>query len=171
MPRLVLVLTLVLTACNPGRRHPPSVAAVESATDPHALSADADREAAVQQLLENFQRVHFALDSSSLTDDAKAALTANAAILGDHPDLRVEVQGHADERGTVDYNLALGQRRAKRVTDWLTSQGVPTGRLRTVSYGEELPLVSGRDERAWSKNRRAEFRITAGSSAVVGTTE
>ena len=92
-------------------------------------------------------------------------------FLQTHTGLRVEVQGHADERGTVDYNLALGQRRARRVTDWLEASGVPGSRLRTVTYGEELPLVAGNDERAWSQNRRAEFRITSGRSSVVGTTQ
>lgn len=174
MHRLVLCVFILslpaLSACGP--KPPPKVATLDtSEQSPRGADVDEAQQAAVRELLENFRRVHFETDSSMLSDDAKAALTANAGILQTHPDLRVEVQGHADERGTVDYNLALGQRRARRVTDWLQAHGVPGSHLRTVTYGEELPLVAGNDERAWSRNRRAEFRITSGGSAVVGTTD
>jgi len=174
MQRLVVLsVAIAVAACNPGRRTPPVDIGTElqGQVKPHGPSADPDRAAAVQELLENFRRVHFATDSSSLAEEAKVALTANAKILQAHTDLEVEVQGHADERGTVDYNLALGQRRARTVTGWIQAHGVPESRLHTITYGEELPLVAGNDERAWSKNRRAEFRITAGGRSVIGTTE
>ena len=73
--------------------------------------------------------------------------------------LRIEIQGHADERGTTDYNLALGLRRAQSVADFMQSQGVSISRIRVVSYGEERPLQQGSDERVWSQNRRCEFAI------------
>ena len=175
---LTLALTTALfTACGGKRPTNPAADAMAQAQADAQLpgaqltEAQAAQAAAVAELLANFQRVHFETDSSMLTLDAKNALTDNASILREHPDLRVEVQGHADERGTVDYNLALGQRRARRVTGWLETNGVEPMRLRSVTYGEEFPLVDGHDEHAWSKNRRAEFRITAGRHAVVGTTE
>ncbi len=168
---LVFVLVLPLVACDRKRLGHNDIGTEIHVDQRSGVADTAARDVAVQQLLENFRRVHFATDSTELSDEAKAALSANAAILLAHPDLRVEIQGHADERGTVDYNLALGQRRAQRITDWLRASGVPTLRLSTVTFGEEQPLVAGRDERAWSQNRRAEFRITAGTASVVGTTE
>ena len=122
-----------------------------------------------QALAENFGRVHFPSDSSLLDATAREALAANAAILLDHPEVRVEVQGHADERGTVDYNLALGQRRGKAVIDELVARGVGPSRLSLVSYGEERPLVAGAGESVWAENRRAEFRLVSGGPAVHGT--
>lgn len=125
---------------------------------------------AVQELAANFSRVHFDYDSARLTEDAKSALAANASILADHPELQVEVQGHADERGTIDYNLALGQRRANTVVSYLTNQGVAPSRLPVITYGEERPLARGSVETAWAQNRRAEFRIVTGPPVVHGTT-
>jgi len=117
----------------------------------------------VKQMMRNFERVYFGLDSAKLSADALEALQQNAAIMQRSPDIKVEIQGHADERGTTDYNLSLGERRANSVRGYLTRMGVGETRLDTVSYGEERPLVQGSTEGAWSKNRRAEFRITWGS--------
>jgi peptidoglycan-associated lipoprotein len=119
-------------------------------------------------LVENFARVHFAVDSDQLDAGSRSALAANAEILGRHPEVRVEIQGHADERGTVDYNLALGHRRAGAVVQQLTAYGVPPSRLDIVSFGEERPLAMGTGETAWAENRRAEFRVLTGA-AVRGT--
>lgn len=121
-------------------------------------------------LVDNFARVHFATDSSSLDPAGIAALRANADILVKHPDVRIEVEGHADERGTVDYNLALGQRRSQEVVRWLATYGVPRSRLETLSLGEERPIATGSTDVAWAENRRAEFRVLDGS-AVRGTAE
>ncbi len=123
----------------------------------------------VRRLAANFQRVHFDTDSSSITPEGRAALDENAAILQSHLDIRVEVQGHADERGTVDYNLALGQRRAQAVTHYLTRLGVSPSRLHAMSLGEEQPQDRGHGEAAWSANRRAEFRLTWGQATSRGT--
>lgn len=120
------------------------------------------------ELVDNFARVHFVTDSDALDGASQDALRANAAILARHPEVRVEVEGHADERGTVDYNLALGQRRGATVVRLLGAYGVPASRLSVVSLGEERPLVPGTGEVAWAENRRAEFRVLTGSS-VRGT--
>ena len=114
--------------------------------------------------------MHFALDSYSLDEPSQAALLANVKIMQVHPDISVEVQGHADERGTTDYNLALGDRRAAAVQKFMVRSGVAKARIATVSYGEEVPRAHGSDETAWSENRRAEFRIlTSDTSDVAGT--
>lgn len=123
----------------------------------------------VAELLANFSRVHFDTDSSQLNQEGKDALEANANILQRYPELKVEVQGHADERGTIDYNLALGQRRANSVITFLSSRGVATSRLPVVSYGEERPLAAQQGEVAWAQNRRAEFRVIIAPENVVGT--
>lgn len=101
--------------------------------------------------------VYFALDSSVLDDAARATLDRNARLLRDNPDWALTVAGHCDERGTVEYNQALGERRANAVRDYLVAAGVPAARIKTISYGKEMPAVEGHDEAAWAKNRRAEF--------------
>lgn len=100
-------------------------------------------------------RVFFALDSSVLTGDAQATLDRQAAWLQANGGVSVVVEGHADERGTREYNLALGERRATAAKNYLVSTGVAASRISTVSYGKERPAVSGSDEGAWSQNRRA----------------
>jgi peptidoglycan-associated lipoprotein len=160
-------LMLSLFAC-PHRG--PQVVTNPNLTPPTASVSTASQQEAVSQMMENFSRVHFATDSSQLDTQSQAALAANAHILDEHRDLRVEVQGHADERGTIDYNLALGQRRANAVVGYLVDQGVAPSRLPVVSYGEERPVADGSTEVAWAENRRAEFRIVAGTPGVQGTT-
>lgn len=103
-----------------------------------------------------FADVNFAFDSSALSESAQATLRSNAQRLNT-TGKSVTVEGHCDERGTVEYNLALGERRARSVYDYLRSLGVKTEKLSTVSYGEELPLDPGHSESAWGKNRRAHF--------------
>lgn len=103
--------------------------------------------------------VHFAFDSESLDSVAKQQLQQNAAWLKQNPSVRVQVEGHADERGTAEYNLALGERRARSVLDYVRSLGVEGSRMGTVSYGEELPLDPASTESAWAKNRRAHFAV------------
>ena len=97
------------------------------------------------------------------------AITDNVKIMQAHNDVKLQIQGHADERGTTDYNLALGQRRADAIKNHMINQGVAPSRLAVVSYGEEKPLDPGSNERAWAQNRRAEFIITWGDAATVGS--
>ena len=100
---------------------------------------------------------YFAYDSYTLDDAARAVLDQNARLLRDHSDWRVNVEGHCDERGTPEYNQALGQKRAEAVTQYLTDAGIAAARLHAVSYGSERPTDEGHDEAAWAKNRRVEF--------------
>ncbi|MEA2491295.1 MAG: peptidoglycan-associated lipoprotein [Acidobacteriota bacterium] len=97
----------------------------------------------------------FGLDASTLDADAQAALTASAAWLRQHPEYRVRVEGHCDERGTEQYNLALGDRRAETAVAFLATLGIERGRIETVSYGEERPFEEGSNDAAWAQNRRA----------------
>ena len=164
--RLFLVALLVVGAGCRKKATPPDEPAPSVVTEAPP-APERTQEEAIQEIIRNFQRVHFAFDSTDLVDDSEAALSANAKILQEFPDLRVEVQGHADERGTTDYNLALGQRRAKVILDRVVRMGVPEGRITIVSYGEERPLDSASNTTAWSKNRRAEFRVLRPTPAAI----
>lgn len=106
------------------------------------------------------ERIHFEFDRSQITDQAARTLQAKAEVLRQHPNLRIVIEGHCDERGSNEYNMALGQRRAESARAYLVDLGVPESAIvRTVSYGEERPLVNRSTERAWAQNRRAEFVI------------
>lgn len=101
--------------------------------------------------------VHFAYDSYELDGSARDVLAANAEWLKENKRARTEIEGHCDERGTVEYNLALGAKRAKAVKDYLVSLGVSSDRLSTISYGEELPLCREATEQCYARNRRVHF--------------
>lgn len=101
--------------------------------------------------------VYFDLDQSEIKDDFRDTINAHAEYLASHPSVSVTLEGHADERGTREYNIALGERRANVVQRMLSLQGVPASQLRVVSYGEERPAALGQDEAAWTLNRRVEF--------------
>jgi peptidoglycan-associated lipoprotein len=104
--------------------------------------------------------IHFDLDSAALSDASRATLEKHALWLQSHRETNVTVEGHCDERGTVEYNLALGEQRARAARDYLASLGVAASRLRTVSYGKERPLDPASTEEAWAKNRRAHFAVS-----------
>jgi peptidoglycan-associated lipoprotein len=108
-----------------------------------------------------FQPVFFALDSSEVDQAGQQALNTNAEILKKYGSWTITIEGHCDERGTAEYNLALGERRALAAKTYLVSLGIPADRPRTVSYGKEFPFDPGHDEGAWSKNRRAHFVVTS----------
>ena len=99
--------------------------------------------------------IHFAFDSSSIDPEAQGILTSQARWLTQHPNVAVTIEGHCDERGTREYNLALGERRANAAKDFLVAQGVSPGRISTISYGKERPIALGSNEEAWAQNRRA----------------
>ena len=105
--------------------------------------------------------IHFDLDRADIREADRALLTKNAEALKKFDFIRVTIEGHADERGTVEYNLALGERRAAAVKTYMVSLGIAPDRLRTVSYGKEFPFDQAHTEDGWSKNRRAHFVITA----------
>ncbi|HUT54592.1 MAG TPA: peptidoglycan-associated lipoprotein Pal [bacterium] len=103
--------------------------------------------------------VHFEFDSPGLSDAAQSILAINADWLAKHPAVKVEIEGHCDERGTDEYNLALGAKRAKAVYDAMVKLGIDESRMRTISYGESVPVDQGHTEEAWARNRRAHFAI------------
>lgn len=114
----------------------------------------------VRELESKLTAVYFDYDRWEIRTEARATLKAHAEILRDLPaGTLVTIEGHCDERGSEEYNLALGQRRADAVEQYLEALGVPDARLSTVSFGEEQPAVRGHDESAWRWNRRAEFRV------------
>ncbi|HUF49757.1 MAG TPA: peptidoglycan-associated lipoprotein Pal [Longimicrobiales bacterium] len=108
------------------------------------------------------QIVHFDYDESTIRTDAQELLAAKVPVLRANPTIRIRIEGHADERGSVEYNLALGMRRANAVRDYLADFGIDPARFDIVSFGEDRPLSTGTSESSWSQNRRAEFRVTAG---------
>jgi peptidoglycan-associated lipoprotein len=108
-----------------------------------------------------FQPVFYPLDSFEVDGTGQQALNTNAGILKKYPTWVITIEGHCDERGTAEYNLALGEKRALAAKTYLVSLGVPADRLRTVSYGKEFPFDPGHEEGAWSKNRRAHFVVTS----------
>ena len=136
---------------------------VEESVPVPAVSEDAIGSRSLEDLNRNspFRPAFFALDSSELDDAGRAIVSANADIMRKYPTWVVTVEGHCDERGTAEYNLALGERRAVAVKAYLVSLGVSPDRLRSVSYGKEFPFDAGHTETSWSSNRRAHFVITA----------
>jgi peptidoglycan-associated lipoprotein len=129
-----------------------------------AADAEARRRAAEAETVRNTiaAKVYFDYDKDDIRDDAKATLDAKVGILNANTAVRLRIAGHTDDRGSDEYNLALGQRRAASVQRYLVSRGVAASRFETVSFGKERPAAQGEDESAWSKNRRAEFEIIAG---------
>jgi len=99
--------------------------------------------------------VHFATDSSDIDSEAQSILTRQAAWLAKYPNVRVTIEGHCDERGTREYNLALGDRRANSAKNFLVNAGVNAARISVISYGKERPIATGSDEESWAQNRRA----------------
>lgn len=108
----------------------------------------------------DFERIHFDTDKWSVREDARDILKRNAELLAANPGVRIMVEGHCDERNTVEYNLALGERRASSTQKYLVKLGVDPARITTISYGEERPMSFGHDENAWWQNRRAEVMVT-----------
>jgi peptidoglycan-associated lipoprotein len=125
---------------------PPAPAPVETPKPPVPTESD-------------FQPAFFDFDASTLRDDARAALDGNAKLLRANADLKIVIEGHCDERGTVEYNQALGEQRANAARDYLVAQGIDAGRMHVISYGKERPFSTGHDESSWQQNRRAHFRL------------
>lgn len=161
---------LLLAACSSNNTKEADAAAAEAAAEAAAAAEQAAQAAAAQEAAQQAEAeaqralevaaadvgtvFYFGFDSSALTDEARAQVDAHvAALLGNNDSIRLE--GHTDERGTREYNLALGDRRATAVRDYLLAKGLNSARIRTVSYGKERPAVSGSNEDSWEKNRRA----------------
>lgn len=137
------------------RRRADSIAAAEAAARDAANAVSAMRAALTAV-------VHFEYDQSDLRAEDRAILDAKVPILQANTGVMIRIGGHTDERGSDEYNLALGQRRAAMVKRYLVDHGIADSRLETISYGEERPVAQGNDEAAFAQNRRAEFEITAG---------
>ena len=142
---------------------PPEPVAEPTVVPPEPVRDDAISSASLDDLNKNspLKAVFYELDSSDLSPAAQKTLDENAALMKRYPSWTVTIEGHCDERGTAEYNLALGERRAITARAYLVSLGIAADRVRTVSYGKEFPFDPGHDEGAWTKNRRAHFVITA----------
>jgi peptidoglycan-associated lipoprotein len=159
----VLGLSLTVTAC--GRRQAPEVTPpAQTGTEEQTGTVTNPDEVGLVELpgsqsalvaAAGSDTVYFGTDRSDLTPDAQATLRAQARWLVANPNVRASVEGHADERGTREYNQALGERRAQAAKLFLMAQGVPENRLLTISWGKERPVATGSDESAWAQNRRS----------------
>jgi peptidoglycan-associated lipoprotein len=152
------------TAPGAGQRTPtPPEPVREAIVPPEPIRDDAIASSSLDDLNRNspLKPLFFEYDSSEITEEGRSVLDANATLLKRYPTWAITIEGHCDERGTAEYNLALGERRAVTTRSYLVSLGIPGDRLRTVSYGKEFPFDPAHTESAYSKNRRAHFVITA----------
>ena len=153
-------VTQAPTPAPPPTRTPPTTNATPVDTMAAMNAAIAEARA---KLLET---IYFEYDADALRDDARATLDAKLPLLNLNPSLRVRIAGHCDERGSDEYNIALGRRRAETAKKYLTDRGIDPSRIETASFGRERPAVQGESEDAWSKNRRDEFEIVAGGDRL-----
>lgn len=151
----VLVLALVALATAFGCKTAKKVEEETIAADENTLG-DSDSGKAM-----GLESIRFPYDAFTLTGEAKATLNKNAQIMKDKTSLQIQVEGHCDERGGIQYNIALGEKRANAVKKYLQDQGVKAERIATISYGKERPLDQGHSEEAWARNRRANFAVTS----------
>jgi peptidoglycan-associated lipoprotein len=179
LPRLMAVLLLVaacaLTACASKPSKPPGAAEAGTANAPaegagaanqNANGAASEEEAAGPQAgLLAKRTIYFDFDSSEIKGEGTDIVAAHAKYLATNPGTRVRLEGHTDERGSREYNIGLGERRAQSVRRALLLQGAADAQISTVSYGEERPAVAGHDEEAWAKNRRVEIVYLAAGPA------
>ncbi len=181
----MLLVTMVIAACNknnkppvarpmpppdmqPGDTNPtPPPAPPQPVIEPAIVPPLPDEDTIGSKSLDDLNRdsplrpLFFPLDSSDVSPEGQQLLQANAAVLKKYPGMQITIEGHCDERGTAEYNLALGERRALAAKNYLVSLGIPADRVKTVSYGKEFPFDAGHDDAAWANNRRAHFVITA----------
>jgi len=163
---VALILTFLFVGCSKEEPPPPTAEAqprpAAPPPPPPPAPAPPPGPSISQQAFQEFQNqdVFFDYDQYDLRTDAKATLDRKATFLNQNSSVRSQIEGHCDERGTNEYNLALGERRANAAKQYLTTAGVNAARLSTISYGEERPLDPGRNEAAWARNRRAHFVIT-----------
>ena len=155
MVKRILSVAIVLAAAAACTKEPPPATTSNTGfgnepTTPRSSSAAGDSSA--------FRTIYFDFDSSTLRADARDGLAANAAYLKGNGSVAVVIEGNTDERGSSEYNLALGKRRAEAAYKYLVDTGIAASRLSTVSYGEEKPAVEGHNELAWAKNRRDDFK-------------
>jgi peptidoglycan-associated lipoprotein len=197
MKRLSLLVVLALSApfvagaCGGGSPPPPPAPTTDTGAQARADSIRRAQEAEERRRREEEERmrreregaeaaritaevrntlatmIHYDYDKSNIRPGDAETLDTKVAILRANPNVRVRISGHCDERGSDEYNLALGNRRATSTKQYLVSHGIDASRIETVSFGEERPLAMGHDESAWSQNRRSEFELIAGGDALV----
>ena len=161
---LVLAVLVAATGCSkkqvettPDRdRMDPGAAATDTGTD-QPMTDDSGALSRDEAMAMIGDMIFFDFDRSELRPESRTTLQQKSEILRQYPDIRVRIEGNADERGTVEYNLALGERRADAARTYLIDLGIYPDRLTTISYGEERPLAEGHNEAAWQQNRRDEF--------------
>jgi peptidoglycan-associated lipoprotein len=158
---LILALGLVLSSCGSSSKKDsdsvdPSFSGMDERSQELRVNSDSDSGTAGA-----LRTVYFDFNSAALTPAARTALQNNVDFLRNNPNVRIQVEGHCDERGGVQYNLALGERRARSVRDYMISMGIEARRISTISFGKERPVAFGHDESAWSQNRRGNFVVTA----------
>lgn len=145
---------------TPTRTDPPRTAPTDDGAAARAAEAVARARAAV------LSTIYFEYDADELRDDARASLDEKLKILNANPALKIRIAGHCDDRGSDEYNIALGRRRSEAAKKYLTDRGIDGSRIETTTFGREKPAVQGSGEDAWSKNRRDEFEITAGGDQL-----
>jgi len=163
---LCTLLILTFLACNPGATRTPDELfreeQPEEAEKQEMMKAPAEAKP-VQQVRQpvklSLETVYFGYDRFDLTDEARLILAEHAKKLKENPGVKILIEGHCDERGTIEYNLALGDKRASAVEEYLVNYGVDPGRVSTISYGKERPMATGHSEESWVWNRRAVFVI------------
>ena len=143
----------------------PQTSMLESKPQTGASSLDALRSGASTAAAGPLKDVYFAFDRAELSEDARATLKDNSGWLKTNASARIQIEGHCDERGAEDYNMALGAKRAQAAMDYLTTAGIPASRISTISYGEEVPVCKEHSEACWAQNRRARFVIVSGGPA------
>ncbi|MGN6819919.1 MAG: peptidoglycan-associated lipoprotein Pal [Sphingomonas sp.] len=157
--KLILLAALVATAGCASKR--PKVLPPSAGPAPSGSVDNGNAGSIVPGSAEDFKRsvmsdtIHFALDQYDIDATSRSILDSQAQWLMKWPDRRITIEGHADERGTREYNLALGDRRANAAKNYLAARGVDAGRINTISYGKERPIALGSDEASWAQNRRA----------------
>ncbi|MFN2432058.1 MAG: peptidoglycan-associated lipoprotein Pal [Gemmatimonadota bacterium] len=165
----ILVFALVADGCSRRRAPETDVTTTTGGADTTAMApagetdraADvmADRIAAARATIS--ERIYFDFNRSEVRADSRDVLARKVDAMNELPEIAIRIEGHADERGTVEYNLALGERRAQAAKDYLVNAGIDPSRITTISYGEEQPAIDESNESAWAENRRYEFVITS----------
>ncbi len=174
---LLLALPLAAAACKkkpvpvapepvPTSQPAPVNPPVSAPVDDGAARAEAERRSREIATATLLQQIYFDYDSDELRSDARATLDDKLRVLNGNPTARIRIQGHTDERGSDQYNLALGRRRADQAKRYLSDRGVDASRIETISFGRERPAASGSSEEAWAQNRRGEFEILAGAGEL-----
>lgn len=165
----IAVVIAMTTGCAGKKKPPQQQAAPQTQKAPETKPAPAPKIQEPAKRVEEkstvpsdlrFETIYFDFDKSDIRADQRSSINRNAELLSKYSSVRIQIEGHCDERGTNAYNLALGQRRADAAKQFLVEYGISSSRISTVSYGEERPVDMGHSESAWDKNRRCEFIIT-----------